>query len=115
VLESAPEAKVLANWDNGRIRTRCFLSKLGAHFRGKGPVGPAVRTPAVDEVPGAGQLRPNRAGSTRDLVVCKSVGLSLRAVDLAEDLVGVLGPGEWARVIVPPVDESTDRLRELTD
>jgi len=36
-------------------------------------------------------------------------------VDLAEDLVGVLGPGKWARVIVPSVDEGTDRLRELTD
>jgi hypothetical protein len=23
-------------------------------------------------------------------------------VDLAEDLVGILGPGKWARVIVPP-------------
>jgi hypothetical protein len=46
-------------------------------------------------------------------VVCKSVGLSLRAVDLAEDLVGVLGPSEGARVVVPSIDERADRLCEL--
>jgi hypothetical protein len=34
------------------MRTRCFLSKLGAHFRGKGEVGPTARIPAVDKVPG---------------------------------------------------------------
>ena len=49
------------------------------------------------------------------LVVYKSVGLSLRAVDLAQDLVGVPGPDKWARVTVPSVDEGTDRVCELTD
>jgi hypothetical protein len=49
------------------------------------------------------------------LVVCKSVGLSLRAVDLAEDLVGIFGPGEGPGVVVPVIDERADRVGELAD
>jgi hypothetical protein len=49
------------------------------------------------------------------LVVCKSVGLSLRAVDLAEDLLGVLGPGEGPGVVVPVVDERADGCCQLAD
>src|SRR6266550_4928413 len=42
------------------------------------------------------------------LVVCKRVGLSLRAVDLAEDLVGVFGPGQGPGVVVPVTGERAD-------
>ncbi len=35
------------------------------------------------------------------LVVCKIDCFSLRSFDLAEDLVGILGPGERDRVLVP--------------
>jgi len=43
------------------------------------------------------------------LVVCKTGCFSLRAFDLAEDLVGVLGPGERDGVLAPVVDERADR------
>lgn len=49
------------------------------------------------------------------LVVCKGVCFSLRALDLAEDLVGVLGPGKRLGVVVPVVDEGADGLGELAD
>jgi hypothetical protein len=49
------------------------------------------------------------------LVVCKSVRFSLRASDLGEDLIGVLGPGERVRVVVPAVDERADGIGELAD
>ena len=35
------------------------------------------------------------------LVVCKGACFSLGSFDLSEDLVGVLGPGERVRVVVP--------------
>ena len=49
------------------------------------------------------------------LVVCKRVRFSLRAFDAGEDLVGVLGPGERVRVVVPVVDEGADRGGEFLD
>ncbi len=49
------------------------------------------------------------------LVVCKGACFSLRALDLAEDLVGVLGPGERVRVVVPVIDEGADGVGELAD
>jgi hypothetical protein len=49
------------------------------------------------------------------LVVCKRVCLSLGAFDLGEDLVGVLGPGERPRVVVPGIDEGADGGDELID
>jgi len=42
-------------------------------------------------------------------MVCKTGCFSLRAFDLAEDLVGVLGPGERDGVLAPVVDERADR------
>lgn len=47
------------------------------------------------------------------LVVCKSVCFSLGTLDLAEDLVGVFGPGERVRVVVPVIDERADGVGEL--
>ena len=49
------------------------------------------------------------------LVVCKDVCFSLRALDLAEDLAGVLGPGKRPGVVVPVVDEDADGLGQLAD
>jgi hypothetical protein len=48
-------------------------------------------------------------------VVCKGACFSFGALDLAEDLVGVLGPGERVRVVVPVVDEAADGGVELAD
>ena len=48
-------------------------------------------------------------------MVCKTACVSLGALDLAEDLVGVLGPGERVRVVVPVVDEGADGIGELAD
>jgi hypothetical protein len=48
-------------------------------------------------------------------VLRKSVCFSLGAVDLAEDLVGILGPGERAGVVVPVIDERADGVGELAD
>ena len=50
-----------------------------------------------------------------ELVVCKNVGFSLRAFDAVKDLVGVLGPGEGDRVVVPVVDVRADRRYEFLD
>src|SRR5450755_1471461 len=52
---------------------------------------------------------------SQDLVVCKSACFSLRALDAGQDLVGVLGPGERAGVVVPAVDEGADGVGELAD
>ena len=49
------------------------------------------------------------------LVLCKGLCFSLRAVDLAEDLVGGLDPGERSRVLVPGIDECADHGGELFD
>ena len=49
----------------------------------------------VSEVPSSARdTRRRPTGTYLRSCSCKSVGLSLRAVDLAEDLVGVFGPGE---------------------
>ncbi|MDQ2816297.1 MAG: helix-turn-helix domain-containing protein, partial [Actinomycetota bacterium] len=50
-------------------------------------------------------VEPYTAGRLDELVVCKGLGFSLGALDAGEDLVGVLGPGERLRVVVPVVDE----------
>jgi hypothetical protein len=48
-------------------------------------------------------------------VVCKSGCFSLGALDAGEDLVSVLGPGEWAGMVVPVVDEGADGGCQLFD
>ena len=48
-------------------------------------------------------------------MLCKTAGFSLRAVDLADDLPGILGPGEGPRVVVPVVGERPDGGHELLD
>jgi hypothetical protein len=48
-------------------------------------------------------------------VVCKNACFSLRAVDLGEDLVRVLGPGDRPGVFVPAVDERADGGGEFFD
>ena len=49
------------------------------------------------------------------LVLCKTACFSLGALDLAEDLVGVLGPGERDGVVVPVVDEGADGGGQFPD
>src|SRR5258708_28783618 len=49
------------------------------------------------------------------LVLCKGACFSLGAFDAVQDLVGVLGPGEGARVLVPVVDVGADGVGELAD
>jgi hypothetical protein len=46
-------------------------------------------------------------------MACKGVRFSLGAFDFDEDLVGVFGSGEGARVAVPGVDEGADGVGEL--
>jgi predicted TPR repeat methyltransferase len=46
---------------------------------------------------------------------CKGACFSLGAFDAVQDLVGVLGPGEGARVLVPVVDVRADGVGELAD
>jgi hypothetical protein len=48
-------------------------------------------------------------------VACKDLCFSLGAVDLGEDLVGVLDPGERLGVLVAGIDEGADRGGELLD
>ena len=48
-------------------------------------------------------------------MVCKDACFSFGAVDAGEDLVGVLGPGDGAGVVVPAVGEGADRGGELAD
>jgi hypothetical protein len=69
----------------------------------------------LSELPDYGSKALTTPPRRSHLVVRKSVGFSLRAFDFAEDLVRVLGPGERARVVVPRVDERSDRRGELLD
>lgn len=47
--------------------------------------------------------------------ILASRGVSSFAVDLADDLVGDAGPGEWFAAFVPAVDEGLDGADEVLD
>ena len=65
--------------------------------------------------PTASGCQPEHAGLRQVLVMCKNACFSFGSFDAGEDLLGVLGPGERARVVVPGVDERADGLGELAD
>jgi len=100
-LEKLQESKLIdgtiADWANA-LR---ILGNEGAHYTGRH----VRRNDAEDAFAFAEAL----------LVLCKGACFSLGAFDAVQDLVGVLGPGEGARVLVPVVDVRADGVGELAD